>query len=142
MKTRLGCALLFALGLTSFPLQLFAADNTKVALVRQDFSDCTNSDVTASDPSLVAGFINVHAEDDGSLIVIVHIKSGTPATTYHVFLKCIGFLGDVYTNPRGVGNAVFTVPPGTVGSVFALDMYPDGAPLGNKFQSVQVDLSQ
>jgi hypothetical protein len=142
MKTKLACAFLFVIGLMSFPLQLFAADHFKVALVRQDFSDCVNSDVTASDPSQVGGFMIINAGNDGSLLVFVHLESGTPATTYHLFVKCVGFIGDLYTNPRGVGNAIFTIPAGTVGPVFAFDMYPDGAPLGNKFQSVQVDLTQ
>lgn len=142
MKTRLACALLLAFGLTSLlPARLFAADNIKVALVRQDFSDCVNSDVTGSNPSTVAGFVNVHTEPDGSLIVLTHLRSGTPGTSYHLFVKCVGYLGELVTDSLGVGSAVFTLAPGAVGQVFAFDMYPDGAPLGNKFQSVQVDLS-
>lgn len=144
MKTRLGCALLFALGLMSLPPQLFATDNVKLAWVRQDFSDCSNSDVTTSNPSLVSGFVNVHTEPDGSLIVLSHLRSGTPETAYHVFVKCIGYLGELYTDSSGVGSAVFTIPPGTasgIGPVFAFDMYPDGAPLGDKFQSVRVNLA-
>ena len=141
MKTRLACALLFALGLTSLPAHLFAADNLKVALVRQDFSDCVNSDVSGANPSTVAGFVNVHTEPDGSLIVLTHLRSGTPDTTYTLFVKCVGYLGNLVTDSLGVGSALSTIAPGAVGPVFAIDMYPDGAPLGNKFQSVQVNLS-
>jgi len=138
-------ALILAISLIGSSSQLLAADNVKVGLVRLDFSDCTNAnvaDVAAAYPDLVEGFINVHFEEEGKLLIIVHLKNGTPATTYNVFLKCIGYLGDLYTNPLGVGNAIFTVPSNSVGPVFAFDMYPPGAPLGNKYQSVQVNLAQ
>ncbi len=145
MKRSHVLVLLLAIALIGSSSQLLAADNVKVALVRLDFSDCENSnvaDIAAANPDLVGGFINVHLEEEGKLLIIVHLKDGTPGTTYNVFLKCIGYLGDLYTNPLGVGNAIFTVPSDTVGPVFAFDMYPPGAPSGNKYQSVQVNLTQ
>ncbi len=137
--------LLLAIALIGSSSQLLAADNVKVGLVRLDFSDCVNSDVAgiaAANPDLVGGFINVHLEEEGKLLIIVHLKDGTPETVYNVHLKCIGYIGDLYTNPMGVGNAIFMVPSDYVGPVFAFDMYPPGAPLGNKYQSVQVNLTQ
>jgi hypothetical protein len=116
------------------------AENIKVSLVRQDFSDCVNSDVTDDDG--VGGFIIVHVKENRELLVNVHLATGTPDTRYNVHLKCIGYAGELFTNPNGVGNVTFTVSPNTVPAVFAFDMYPDGAPLGNKYQSVQVRLTE
>jgi hypothetical protein len=55
-----------------------------------------------------------------------------------VFLKCVRQLGDIKTQDEGTGSATFEFPTSSVGNVFAFDMYPEGAPAGNKFQSVQV----
>jgi hypothetical protein len=145
MRRNYVLALLLAIVLIGSSSQLLAADNVKVGLVRLDWSDCVNSDVAgiaAAYPDLVEGFINVHLEEEGKLLIIVHLKHGAPGTTYNVYLKCIGPIGSLYTNPLGVGNAIFTVPSDYVGPVFAFDMYPDGAPLGYKYQSVQVNLAQ
>ncbi|AFY32852.1 hypothetical protein [Calothrix sp. PCC 7507] len=115
------------------------ATSKKVDLVRLDSSDCTNSNVTpASGP--VGGFISVHAKKDRELVVNVHIKTGTPNTKYNIFLKCKQQIGTLYTNKKGLADAEFKVSKDIVPSVFAFDMYPDGAPLGNKFQSVQVQV--
>jgi hypothetical protein len=127
--------------------QLLAADNVKVGLVLKDFSTCTNDDVAEyaeANPDLVHGFVNVHFEEAGKLLLIVHLKYGTPNTEYQVSVKCVNtFEERLYTNPEGVGNAIYRVPPEwAVGPVFAIDMYPEGAPLGNKYQSVQVDLTE
>jgi hypothetical protein len=62
----------------------------------------------------------------------------TPNTTYHFFLKCVRLLGDITTDPEGIGLATFTFQTSDVGSTFAFDMYPEGAPSGNKFQSMTV----
>ena len=61
-----------------------------------------------------------------------------PNTTYHFFLKCIRLLGDIKTWDEGEGQAEFSFSNGESGNVFAFDMYPEGAPPGNKYQSVQV----
>jgi hypothetical protein len=76
---------------------------------------------------------------DGSL----NIKVGftlVPNTTYHFFLKCVRLLGDITTGDEGTGEGIYTVPAGTVGNVFAFDSYPEGAPAGNKMQSMTVRL--
>ena len=62
----------------------------------------------------------------------------TPKTTYHFFLKCVRQLGDIVTDDEGVGLATFEFSTSSVGSTFAFDMYPEGAPSGNKFQSMTV----
>lgn len=111
----------------------------QVALVRQDFSDCQNANVNTNDPSLIGGSAVVSRGSDGSTTVKVAITA-TPKTTYHFFLKCVRLLGDITTYDEGEGNAVFTFPTNEVGPVFAFDMYPEGAPAGNKYQSVQVKM--
>jgi hypothetical protein len=108
-----------------------------VDLVRQDSSDCTNSNVSGKDPALDDGTITVTrlAGDTTSVKVAMTVK---PDTTYHFFLKCVRELGEIKTGDEGLGGATFTFPTSAVGDVFAFDMYPDGAPPGNTYQSVQV----
>jgi hypothetical protein len=77
---------------------------------------------------------------DGQLEVEVGLRNGTPNTKYNVFLKCKQQIGYFKTDNRGVGGAYLRAPLNIVPSVFAFDMYPDGAPSGNKFQSVQVNI--
>jgi hypothetical protein len=48
-------------------------------------------------------------------------------------------LGDIKTDDEGIGEAVFTFQTNSTGAVFAFDMYPEGAPAGNKYQSAQVN---
>jgi hypothetical protein len=109
-------------------------------LVKQDFSDCTNSTVSPNPPpSQVGGEALVTLRTDGFITVNVRLTKVAPNTTYHLFLKCINLLGDIKTNAAGRGNNTFSIPTGSVGKVFAFDMYPDGAPLGNKYQAIQVN---
>ncbi|BAZ08250.1 hypothetical protein NIES4071_00550 [Calothrix sp. NIES-4071] len=113
----------------------------KVSLIRQDSSDCVNSDVTKKSGSHhnVGGFIHLNKNPhDGELQMKVSLTNGTPNTKYNVFLKCKQQIGYVYTNKKGVVSAYLSAPLSIVPPVFAFDMYPDGAPSGNKFQSVQV----
>ena len=64
--------------------------------------------------------------------------TGTPNTKYHFFLKCVRILGDIQTYDEGVGEGSFSFKTNEIGNVFAFDMYPEGAPTGNKYQSVTV----
>jgi hypothetical protein len=50
----------------------------------------------------------------------------------------VRILGDIQTFDEGEGQATFTFNTNEVGNVYAFDMYPEGAPPGNKYQSVQV----
>jgi hypothetical protein len=106
-------------------------------MIRQDFSDCTNSNVNASDPSRIGGSAWLVRQPDGNTTVKVAITA-SPNTVYHFFLKCVKQLGDITTQDEGEGNGAFQFPTSSVGAVFAFDLYPEGAPAGNKFQSVQV----
>ncbi len=107
-------------------------------LVRQDFSDCGNNDVSiGGDYSRVGGAVTIVQTSTGATTVIVNITSGTPNTAYTIFRKCYYGLGQVLTNDGGHGSASFSIQAG-VGDTFTFDMYPDGAPLGNKFQSVRI----
>jgi hypothetical protein len=110
-------------------------------LVRQDFSDCTNANVSTNDPSLIGGSMWLVRNPDGTIAVKVAITS-KPNTTYHLFLKCVRQLGDITTADEGEGSGNFSFPANSVGSVFAFDMYPEGAPLGNKYQSTQIHAGQ
>jgi hypothetical protein len=109
----------------------------QVYLVRKDQSDCTNSDVPNVDSPLVVGNIWVTRLHDGNTSVKVAITA-KPSTTYHFFLKCVRQLTDIATDDEGVANVAVAFPTNLVGAVFAFDMYPEGAPPGNKFQSARV----
>jgi hypothetical protein len=109
----------------------------QVSLVRQDFSDCSNSNVSDQDPSRLGGTVWVTRGADGITRVKVAMTV-KPNTSYHFFLKCVRLLGDIKTYDEGEGNAEFEFPTNSVGNAYAFDMYPEGAPPGNKYQSVQV----
>jgi secreted trypsin-like serine protease len=111
-----------------------------VSLVRQDFSDCSNGNVNGSNPALIGGSVTVTRKPDSSINVQISLTHGTENTSYHFFLKCVHILGDIRTNGQGAGSASFNFPRNIVGNQFAFDMYPEGAPSGNKYQSVQVTL--
>lgn len=112
---------------------------TSVSMVQQDFSDCTNANVKDNGGGAPGGTVWIVRNRDGSVNLKIAM-SATPLTTYHFYLKCVRQLGDIKTDEDGVGEAVYALPAGAAGSVFAFDMYPEGAPAGNKFQSVQVRL--
>jgi hypothetical protein len=109
----------------------------QVYLVRQDVSDCTNSNVPNVDSPLTSGNVWVTRGTDGTTSVQLAMTL-KPYTTYHFFLKCVRLLGNVPTDAEGVANVTFSFPTNSVGAVYAFDMYPDGAPSGQKFQSAQV----
>ena len=47
-------------------------------------------------------------------------------------------LADITTDDEGVANVSFVFPTNLVGAAYGFDMYPEGAPAGNKYQSAQV----
>lgn len=109
----------------------------EVSLVRQDQSDCQNGNVSDRDPGLVGGTAYVVRGSEGKTTVKVGI-TGKPNMKYHFHLKCVRILGDIQTYEEGEGQGMFTFDTNEVGNVYAFDMYPAGAPSGNKYQSVQV----
>jgi len=109
----------------------------QVYLVRQDQANCTNSDVPNVDSPLVGGNIWVTRLHDGNTSVKVAMTA-KPSTTYHFFLKCVRQLTDITTDDEGVANVSLVFPTNLVGTVYGFDMYPEGAPAGNKYQSAQV----
>jgi hypothetical protein len=106
-------------------------------LVRQDFSDCQNQNVNASNPNMISGTIGAVRNNGGGLSVKVGI-TGSVNTRYNFYLKCVRQLGIIKTDDEGSGVEVFDIPAGDVKPIITFDMYPDGAPAGNKFQSTQV----
>lgn len=116
-------------------------ESRDVTLVRQDFSDCSNANVSDSDPSRVGGTALVVRASDAITHVLVNLAS-RPNTTYHFFLKCIWLLGNLTTGDEGSGTALFQFRTESAGDIFAFDMYPEGAPPGDKFQSVQVNFRE
>ena len=111
-------------------------------MVKQDFSDCTNSNVRQPpDEAQVGGEAMVTLRGDDQIEVNVRLTKVSPNTTYHLFLKCQTLLGDIKTDSTGRGNSSFMFKTSASGPVFAFDMYPDGAPLGNKYQSIQVNFN-
>ena len=113
-----------------------AAEGRQVDLVRQDQSDCTNTTVPVN-PPVISGTVSLNRDSDGNTTVKVAMTV-SPDTTYHFFLKCVRQLGDITTGDEGTGFGSFTFQTSEVGATYAFDMYPEGAPLGNKFQSVTV----
>jgi hypothetical protein len=112
-------------------------------MVKQDFSDCGNSTVTPTpSPAQVGGEAEVTRRDGNVTTVNVRLTRVAPNTTYHLFLKCVNLLGDIKTDAKGRGNNTFTFQTSTIGPVYAFDMYPDGAPLGNKYQSIQINFQE
>jgi hypothetical protein len=107
------------------------------ALVRQDQSDCGNTNVSDSDPSRVGGNVMIVQTAAGATTAIVQITSGTANTSYNFYWKCQRGLGAVQTDASGAGTASFAFQT-TPGATLTFDMYPDGAPSGNKFQSVRI----
>jgi hypothetical protein len=146
-STLLGATLLFgfvaalggaALGQYGPPPQKAADPNLReVSMVRQDQSDCQDGNVSGGDPSRLGGTAWVVRGSDGTTKVKVAITA-KPNTTYHFFLKCVRILGDIKTWDEGEGEGDFSFNTNEAGNVFAFDMYPEGAPPGNKYQSVQV----
>jgi hypothetical protein len=122
-------------------LALFAlpahAQAIETYLIRQDFSDCNNSNVNANNPSLIGGTIAVLRESNGSTTAKVGMTAEAD-TTYILYHKCVGQIGTITTGDEGVGEGVFTFQ--TNPGILTFDMYPNGAPAGNKFQSVPISL--
>jgi hypothetical protein len=106
-------------------------------LVRQDFSDCGNGNVTDNDPSLVGGGIVISQSPTGATTAAVEIVRGTPNTSYTLYWKCQQALGTIQTDASGFGTGSFQFQA-TTGQLLTFDMYPDGAPLGNKYQSTPI----
>ena len=123
--------------LAQFPAPKADPNQRQVYLVRQDQSDCDNSNVPNVDSPLVFGNVWVTRQSDGNTNIQVAMTA-KPRTTYHFYLKCVRQLTDITTDDEGVGNASVSVPTSLLGAAFAFDMYPEGAPSGNKFQSATV----
>jgi len=106
--------------------------------VRQDFSDCLNSNVRNTDPDTAGGTVTVTRDANATYTASISLVNAAPNTKYNFFLKCVHQLGNIQTDGEGHGAATFQFSASLVGAAFAFDMYPDGAPAGNKFQSEQV----
>jgi hypothetical protein len=110
-------------------------DQRQVYLARLDQSDCTNSNVPNKDTPAVDGLVTVTRGNDGNTTVKIAMTASSN-TTYH-YLKCVRQLGYITTGDEGVGTADFTFPTNSTGATYAFDMYPEGAPPGNKFRARQ-----
>ena len=112
------------------------AGGAMVSLIQQDDSDCTNTTVQ-DDPNRTRGG-EIWVTAGGGTTTVQVAMTVTANTTYDFYLKCVQALGQIVTDDEGTGMATFTFPTSLVGSTFAFDMYPGGAPSGNKFQSMTV----
>lgn len=110
----------------------------QVYLVRLDQSDCTNSNVPNTDGPNVGGNIWLSRDSSGNTNIKVAITA-SPSTSYNIYLKCVRQIGTITTDDEGSAIATFTYPTSSVGATYAFDMYPNGAPPGNKFQSATVN---
>jgi hypothetical protein len=117
------------------PLQPLPNQGTETFLVRLDSADCNNTNVNADNPSLIGGNAWIIREPNGVTTVKVAI-TGTPNTVYNFYHKCVGQIGIIVTQDEGEGSGLFQFlsKPGPL----AFEMYPNGAPAGNKFQSVPI----
>ena len=122
---------------TQFAARAQSANQRQVYLVRLDQSDCTNSNVPNKDSPSVDGIVFVARDSDGNTTVKIAMTASSK-TTYYLYLKCVRLLGDITTDDEGVGTASFIFPTNSTGATYAFDMYPEGAPPGNKFQSATV----
>jgi len=109
-----------------------------VSLIAQDFSDCTNTTVKDDPNRTRGGEIKISRQGDSTTVAVAMTANAN--TTYHVYLKCVRQLGDIKTDGEGVGTGQFNFSNASTGSVFAFDVYPEGAPAGNKFQSMTVNV--
>jgi hypothetical protein len=115
-----------------------SANDRQVYLVRQDQSDCTNTTVPSGDSPNVGGNLWLSRDSSGNTTVKVAMTA-SPNTAYNFYLKCVKQLGTITTGDEGEGIASFTFPTNSVGATYGFDMYPNGAPAGNKFQSATVN---
>jgi hypothetical protein len=143
MWFKLGVVLAGVTGAASVVLPTSANAATKVRdltlLVQRNFSDCENSNVSSVPPAVVGGEGLVTQRDGGQTTVNIRLTKAAPNTSYNFFLKCHFQLGVIKTDASGHGNNTFTFQTNVTGPIYAFDMYPDGAPLGNKYQSVQIN---
>jgi hypothetical protein len=123
---------------SQIPKPVIPANERDVVMVRLDQSDCTNTTVPSGDGPNVDGYVAVVRGNDGNTTVKVSMTA-SPDTTYHFFLKCVRQLGDIKTGDEGTGSGEFVFPTSSTGATFGFDMYPEGAPAGNKFQSATVN---
>ena len=107
----------------------------QVALVHQDQSDCTGSNVDADSPQ-IGGTLWATRLFDGNTSVKVAMTV-RPNTTYRVALKCVRPLGEITTDDEGVANVSFAFPTNLVGPVYSFELSAGDAP-GSKYQSAQV----
>jgi hypothetical protein len=129
--------LLIAVAMLASTVSFSADAQQMTSLIRQDFSDCNNSEVNANNPSLIGGAFWVVRQSNGSTTAKVGITA-SPDTTYNLYHKCVGQIGTITTGDEGVGEGVFTFQ--TNPGILTFDMYPNGAPAGNKFQSVPINV--
>src|SRR5262245_28226044 len=80
------------LSLPETPSQAQEPISQNVNLVRQDESDCSNSNDPRGDSPNVGGDVLVHRGSDDNTTVKVAITASAN-TTYHFFLKCVKQLG-------------------------------------------------
>lgn len=132
------CVMLANVGLVCAQTPPTGSSQIEVYLVRQDSSDCTNSTVSNTEGPQLGGYIWIVRDSGGTTSVKVAMTA-SPSTTYHVYLKCFRQIGDLTTGEEGAGIGNFSFPTNlTNGNVYAFDIYPEGAPSGDKFQSVQI----
>lgn len=106
-------------------------------LVRQNSSDCSGADVANENSPNVAGNIVVTRLTDGNTSARVAINA-KPATTYHLFLRCVNEVGQITTDDEGVGNATISIPSSQLGSAFSFDLFQKAAPAGDRFHSSRI----
>jgi hypothetical protein len=114
-------------------------EGVKASLIQQDQSDCLNTTVQDDPNRIRGGEIFITPAGGGNIDVQVALTADAN-TTYNVYLKCVRQIGVLVTTDDAIAVETFTIPD--PGAQFAFDIYPDGAPSGNKFQSMTVNMPQ
>jgi hypothetical protein len=141
MKSAVLCAVIVLAAIAGVPGTPLAQeqDSRDIPLVRQESSDCSNADVV-EDPTDRSGRLLVYRRPDPRTHVRVNLAM-QPNTTYHFYLKCVQFLGDITTQADGFAVADFVFDNSLAGNVFAFELYVEGAEPGERYQSAKVDFT-
>ena len=100
-----GLALSFA---AAGPAQAQSSNVRVVSLVLQDFSDCTNSNVSDKDGEQGQVAVVRNSDDTTSVKIAMTVK---PDTTYHFFLKCVRQLATSRPTTRASARPCSPFPP-------------------------------
>ncbi len=125
---------------TACPVQLPLSTTSAVtvALVRQDEGSCSNENVVDNGSAAIGGSVTVSPESSIATIAGIRLVGVSPNTSYRIFLKCVRQLGTLRTDASGNAGRTVDFPTDAAGAVYAIELFPEGAPAGSKLQSLSL----